>query len=490
MLNWWGKRMRRWVLSGALLGMVVTQASAQQRPPGYVQAEQRYQQLTTDERIKLQVLLTAAGYWPAVPNVGFSGRLFEAIRRFQGDNGFSPTGVVDELHHKRLFASTLPLLETWNFREVRHPTRGRAIWVPLGLGLDVERTDNGLLWVARDKRLSLVYTHAPHGSVDAAHRAAVSRTLNRGGTVHFQVRRQDFYALSSSTPDGLDLYERFHRDGGGITGFVLIWRNRNTEIHGERIATLISGSLWAAMTGAAFTEAPTIRSPDTSVATPRVTPPPAPQQVEDDKGPSSGTGFFASSEGHVVTNAHVVDGCGRVEVVPGDGVRIAARVVARDKANDLALLKTALKPPKVASFRPGIRLGEGVAAFGYPLSELLASSGNFTLGNVTALAGMGDDSRYLQISAPVQPGNSGGPLVDQSGNVVGVVTAKLNALKVMVATKGDIPQNVNFAIKAAHVTSFLESNRLAVDAGTLGPNLPPADLAEHAKGISVYVHCQ
>ena len=61
---------------------------------------------------------------------------------------------------------------------------------------------------------------------------------------------------------------------------------------------------------------------------------------------------------------------------------------------------------------------------------------------------MGDDSRYLQISAPVQPGNSGGPLLDQDGNVVGVVSAKLNALKLMLATNGDIPQNVNFAIKA------------------------------------------
>ncbi|MFX4941208.1 serine protease, partial [Acinetobacter baumannii] len=94
---------------------------------------------------------------------------------------------------------------------------------------------------------------------------------------------------------------------------------------------------------------------------------------------------------------------------------------------------------KIAAVRMGVRLGEGVAVFGYPLSGMLSTSGNFTLGNVTALSGLGDDSRYFQISAPVQPGNSGGPLVDANGNLIGVVTSKLNALKVMVATNGDIP---------------------------------------------------
>jgi serine protease Do len=82
-------------------------------------------------------------------------------------------------------------------------------------------------------------------------------------------------------------------------------------------------------------------------------------------------------------------------------------------------------------------------AFGYPHADILASSGNFTQGNVTALAGMGDDSRYLQISTPVQAGNSGGPLLDQSDNLVGIVTSNLNALK-MAQANGDLPQNVNF----------------------------------------------
>jgi S1-C subfamily serine protease len=81
---------------------------------------------------------------------------------------------------------------------------------------------------------------------------------------------------------------------------------------------------------------------------------------------------------------------------------------------------------------------------------------------------MADDSRYLQISAPVQSGNSGGPLLDQSGNLVGVVSAKLNALKVALKD-GDLPQNVNFAVKAAILQTFLNSNRVPFQEGSVAP---------------------
>jgi serine protease Do len=127
-----------------------------------------------------------------------------------------------------------------------------------------------------------------------------------------------------------------------------------------------------------------------------------------------------------------------------------------------------------------------VEAFGYPLTEVLSKSGNFTLGNVSALVGLGEDSRYLQNSAPVRPGNSGGPLLDQNGNLVGIVSAKLNALKLMVAPNGDIGQNVNFAIKSSIVASFREAD----GAGAAAQPMQPADLAKQAKGVSVYVGCQ
>jgi len=262
----------------------------------------------------------------------------------------------------------------------------------------------------------------------------------------------------------------------------------------ERVATLISASFWSTMTGAPFTEAPTMTPPQETVAVARPAEPkaptPTPKSGADDKGPSSGTGFFVSRDGHVLTNAHVVDRCSSINVKAENGDLVSGRVLAKDTTNDLALLRTALRPSKVAGVRLGIRLGEGVAAFGFPLTTLLSSSGNFTLGNVTALSGLKDDSRYLQVSAPVQPGNSGGPLFDQNGNVVGVVSAKLNALNVMVATNGDIPQNVNFAIKGSLAASFLESNQVSVEQGAASQAMAPADLADHAKQVSVRIGCE
>ena len=120
---------------------------------------------------------------------------------------------------------------------------------------------------------------------------------------------------------------------------------------------------------------------------------------------------------------------------------------------------------------------------------MLATSGNFTVGNVTAVVGLGDDTRFLQISAPVQPGNSGGPLLDYSGNVVGVVEGKLNAITVFKVTD-DLPQNVNFAIKANVVTNFLDANSVPYTRGSLGsPALQLPEIAERAKALSVTIEC-
>ena len=204
---------------------------------------------------------------------------------------------------------------------------------------------------------------------------------------------------------------------------------------------------------------------------------------------SSGSGFFVSDEGDVPTNNHVVDNCTSIRVSMDQTRPVEAHVVARDSTNDLALLSTRLTPRLIAAPRSGLRLGEPVAAFGYPHTDILATSGNFTLGNVTALAGIGDDSRYLQMSAPVQGGNSGGPLLDQSGNLIGVVTAKLNAVKIQ-QDSGDLPQNVNFALKASVAASFLDSNHVKYVIGSATSPLKPEDLADQARSLSVFIKCR
>src|SRR6516164_5354842 len=206
---------------------------------------------------------------------------------------------------------------------------------------------------------------------------------------------------------------------------------------------------------------------------------------------SSGSGVVIGVHGEVLTNAHVVPGCAQITVRWSSGEMAAATLVARDEKNDLAVIRTRPSVTSIATFRDDapVRAGDGIVALGYPLSGLLATTVNLTVGNVSALAGLGDDSRYLQISAPVQPGNSGGPLLDTSGHLVGIVSSKLNAALVARFT-GDIPQNVNFALKAEVVRTFLDSKGIAYHSAPSDKQLSPADIGDIAQPFTLRIECE
>jgi S1-C subfamily serine protease len=127
-----------------------------------------------------------------------------------------------------------------------------------------------------------------------------------------------------------------------------------------------------------------------------------------------------------------------------------------------------------------VNSGDQVVAIGYSLHGLLTSDLTVTTGIISSLAGLRNDTRFLQISAPVQPGNSGGPLHDNSGNIVGVVTAKLDALRAVKAT-GDIPQNINFAIKTGALRDFLDNSAVPYQTAEPGSEMKTADIAGAAR---------
>jgi serine protease Do len=198
--------------------------------------------------------------------------------------------------------------------------------------------------------------------------------------------------------------------------------------------------------------------------------------------------FFVSSQ-HVLTNMHVIKGCSETWVKYPEYMAGKAYVLGGDETNDLVVLKTDTFGHGIAEFRIGARLGEASYAYGFPLRGTLSDSGNFTIGNVTSLSGINDDSRVLQTSAPVQQGNSGGPLLDDKGAVIGVVEKKLDAM--MVASKtGDIPQNVNFAIQTAIVVNFLATKNILLRFSKAEKKLDPVDIAERAKEFTVQVTCK
>ena len=170
----------------------------------------------------------------------------------------------------------------------------------------------------------------------------------------------------------------------------------------------------------------------------------------------SGTGFIITDDGYLISNYHVVKGAAKVRLQTGAGL-IDAIVVKVDAANDLALLKAVgiFKPLPIATSR-SVKLGATVATVGFPSTGLQGFSPKLAKGEIGSLAGIQDDPRYFQISVPVQPGNSGGALVDSRGNVVGIVSAKLSAKAALDAT-GQLPENVNYAVKSSLLLSFLES---------------------------------
>lgn len=218
----------------------------------------------------------------------------------------------------------------------------------------------------------------------------------------------------------------------------------------------------------------------------------APQAPQAPVGKSifSGTGFLINTQGHILTNQHVVNHCSGLTARLPDGTTNAAQIVASDSWNDLAVVRVSAQVNSVATFNEtsGYRQGDHVVVYGFPLAGALALSGNLTTGTLSALTGLGNDTRYLQISAPVQAGNSGGPLADDTGNIIGVVTSKLNIIKIFKVT-GDIPQNVNFAVKDVVAKSFLQSHNIPFSQRNRTSHLSAADIGDDIKSYVVYLQC-
>lgn len=220
------------------------------------------------------------------------------------------------------------------------------------------------------------------------------------------------------------------------------------------------------------------------------TPVPGPALAQE-RQTSSGSGFVVAP-GRALTNHHVIDGCQRVSFRTPQGQTVQARVLAADPRRDLALLGYEGEAGPVLRFRegPAVQRGETVVTYGFPLSGVLSSGPTLTTGDISALAGLRDNPLHFQISAPVQPGNSGGPLLDAQANVIGVVVSKLNALRIAQMTGGDIPQNVNFAIKGAEALRFLrEAGVMPVLAQSTGPELRAAAVGEVANASTLFIQC-
>ncbi len=194
---------------------------------------------------------------------------------------------------------------------------------------------------------------------------------------------------------------------------------------------------------------------------------------------SSGTGFFVSTNGHMVTNNHVIESCDTVKA-HYKGRELDANILFVDRANDLAIIKANIKPNKVfAVSDEDVSLLEDIIVAGYPLGKNISASIKTFKGSVTALAGYGDNFSNFQIDASLSSGNSGGPIINQKGNVVGVAVEKLIEVGV---------EGFNFGVKSSTLKTFASSNQFKFqDPST--EELSNKELGQLITEATIYLEC-
>jgi len=224
----------------------------------------------------------------------------------------------------------------------------------------------------------------------------------------------------------------------GDTGFT-------TDCSADRVVTILKEQ--ACQAGADVVYVTEWQAPDLSSTCYRATA----DLIRAQRPASSGTCFVVRPDGYILTNMHVIGDATSVQVELASGSVLMAKIYKADFANDIAVLRVSAATPDYLALSPSAdaNLGTEVFTIGYPVTALLGKEPKYTDGSISALSGAVGAANLMQISVPVQPGNSGGPLVDFSGRVIGIVTSTA-AVREFLLTSGTLPQNVNWAVKAEY----------------------------------------
>lgn len=488
----------RMLLRGFLLGLMLSVAVILPRPVTAFSVEELLDPfdastLSWQERRFLQAALAFTGDYSGLLDGDWGSGSQRALERF--------TRRVDETMRPRnwvvvmLAFETLNLLEAEGWHQEWYAPMGMSVLVPSNNLAAGRPSDNFVNFEHLGSSLS--YSLRISGARDMVQMHEF--TEGRATGQPYMVRRDDRWITSSSDAAGVTLYTRSDLLNGAWSTIMLsagppdgpvlnavaasISPDRSAQLDLPANGRIATGILNLAGIMESDGESDGASGPEVASDRPR-------SQAEDSRAASSapqnrssGTGFFVSAAGHVLTNAHVVAGCATISV---DGQ--PATVIAQDSSFDLALLQSGQRPSEYAVFASSpAQLNSDISVAGYPLRQFLSDL-NVTRGSITAIRGLAGDITRMQISAPVQPGNSGGPVLSARGTVVGVVVSKLDAGRVAELT-GDIPQNINFAVRGEMAQFFMKQNGVNPVIASGLENLMPEQLADRAAAITRLIEC-
>ena len=198
-------------------------------------------------------------------------------------------------------------------------------------------------------------------------------------------------------------------------------------------------------------------------------------------GTTSGTAFFISNKGYLLTNNHVIEGC-KLSKINYFNEEYDAKLISTDKRLDLALLKVKVKPKSYISFsKDEPKKRQTITVAGYPLGKGLSDDLKINDGRISSLKGYENNSNEITVDVAINPGNSGGPIVDEKGKLVAIAVAGMSK---------DVTEGINFGIKASAAANFLKSNKISPSAGYMSFSMNDDKLVKLLEESTVYTFCE
>ncbi len=398
-----------------------------------------------------------------------------------------PAPAVPMIHAVRLAVGAMDFVIDHDLGYRDGAAAGHRLLAPSG-EFEIER-GGGRAWsVLRDDGLEITLFVADAPATVALHGVVA---MDVAEDPERSLLRRDDRMVSTGDRAGRLVYARSDALGsGGLWATAVIEEQASAD---PRLAPVVASSITTdpaadiRIAGGRLVELALAAAEPAAATRPAAAPDAAPEPAPDAFATAvgSGTAFFVNAT-DLVTAAHVIDGC--AEVTFDDGAPLA--VLARHPTLDLAVLSSARRSrsflPIAAARRP--RLGEGVFALGFPLYGTLGTGLSMTRGNVSATTGLGDDPTALTVTAPIHPGNSGGPLMSLDGEIVGVVVATIDKLR-MAEAFGALPENIGFAVTGAELTAFLDAEAVLYPTGARRPLPPDGGVPDDMQAAVVPVLC-